>query len=67
MLRCLEFEHMQWFLKELHDGTAKGNYASDNKTHKVMRFGFYWSTLFKDSHAYTCKFPVCYKCADREA
>ena len=37
----------------------------NTKTHKVMRDDFYWSTLFKDAHAYARKCPVCQRCADK--
>lgn len=31
-----------------------------------MRAGYYWSTLFKDSHAYVHKCPTCQRCASRD-
>lgn len=40
---------------ELHDGPAGGNYVGDSISHKILCAGYYWSTLFKDSHNYARK------------
>ena len=51
LLRCLEHEDATKVVKELHDGTAGGHYSGDTTTHKILRVGFYWPTLFKDTHS----------------
>jgi len=65
-LRCLEKEDVNKALSELHDGHVGGNFGGDTTINKVLRDGYYWPTLFKDSHAYARKFPECQKASGRE-
>lgn len=67
LLKCLEYDEAQHVLKDLHDGPAGGHYAGDTTSHKIMREGFYWPTLFKDDHAYMWKCPTCQIHAGRQA
>jgi hypothetical protein len=53
-------------MKELHDGPAGGSFVGDTTTHKILRDGYYWPTLFKDSHAYTRNCKICQLSAGRE-
>ena len=59
LLRCLEKSEAEKVLQELHDGPAGEHYARDATTHKILRAGYYWPTLFKDSHSYVRKCQVC--------
>jgi hypothetical protein len=36
LLRCLEREYANKFLKELHDGPASGNFTGNTTTHKML-------------------------------
>ena len=54
-LRCLEQEDASKVVKELHDGPARGHFLGDITTQKILRAGYYWPTLFKDTHAYVRK------------
>eukprot|EP00253_Pinus_taeda_P032005 PITA_32005 len=58
LLRCLEKSEAEKVLQELHDGPAGGHYAGDATAHKILRAGYYWPTLFKDSHSYVRKCQV---------
>jgi hypothetical protein len=55
-MRCLERDEAEKILSELHACEAGGNFSGDTNTHKVLRVGCYWPTLFKDAHA------LCRKC-----
>jgi hypothetical protein len=57
LLICLKREDANKFLKEIHDGPAGGNFPGNTITHKILRVGYYWPTLFMDSHTYArnCK------------
>jgi hypothetical protein len=66
LLRCLEREDANKFLKELHDGLAGGHFAGDTTAHKIMRAGYYWPTLFKDAHAYARNCKTCQISTRRE-
>jgi hypothetical protein len=52
-------------LAELHVGEAGGHFGGDNTTHKFLRVGYYWPTLFKDAHTLSCKCVICQKAAER--
>ena len=51
LLRCLEKEDARKVMIELHDGPAGGHFFGDTTTHKILRAGYYWTTVFKDAHA----------------
>eukprot|EP00253_Pinus_taeda_P034131 PITA_34131 len=53
-------------VEELHDGPAGGHYARDATAHKILCVGYYWTTLFKDSHSYMRKCQVCQTIAGRQ-
>jgi len=55
-MHFLEKEEVDKMLYELHAGEVGGHFGGDTTSHKVLRAGYYWSTLFKD--AYT----LCRKC-----
>ena len=62
-LRCLEKDQTDDFLFQFHAGPAGGNFLGDMTAHKVMRVGYYWPTLFRDSHSFVRKCEPCQKCA----
>ena len=66
-LRCLEHEDAKKVLAELHDGPAGGHFLGDTTTHKILRFGYYWPTLFKDAHAHVRKCDTCQSSSGRQA
>eukprot|EP00253_Pinus_taeda_P015161 PITA_15161 len=66
LLRCLEKTEAEKVLQELHDGPAGGHYAGDATAHKILRAGYYWPTLFKDSHSYVGKCQICQTTAGRQ-
>ena len=66
LLRCLEKVEVEKVLQELHDGPAGGHYAGDATSYKILRVGYYWPTLFKDSHNYVRKCQVCQTAAGRQ-
>ena len=51
LLRCLEKDDAKHILAKLHDGPTGGHFGGETTTHKVVREGCYWTTLFKDAHA----------------
>jgi hypothetical protein len=55
-MRCLERDEANKVLYELHAGEAGGHFVGDTTAHKLLRAGYYWPTLFKNSHA------LCRKC-----
>jgi hypothetical protein len=64
-LRCLEKEESEKVLAELHFGDVEGHFGGETNTHKVLRAGYYWPTLFKDAHAMAQKCIICQKTIGR--
>eukprot|EP00253_Pinus_taeda_P023419 PITA_23419 len=63
---CLEKTEDEKVLQELHDGPAGGHYAGDATAHKILHAGYYWPTLFKNSHSYVRKCQICQTTAARQ-
>lgn len=60
LLRCIDENQVEKVLSEFHDDLTEGHFSARTTAWKVMWAGYYWPTLFKDSHAWTRK---CVKCA----
>eukprot|EP00253_Pinus_taeda_P003866 PITA_03866 len=58
LLRCLEKSKAQTVLQELQDGPAGGHFRGDTTAHKILHVGYYWPTLFKDTHEYVRKCKI---------
>jgi hypothetical protein len=41
-------------------------FSGDTTTHKILRVGYYWPTLFKDAHAYSRSCDIFQKSTGRE-
>ena len=52
--RAIDAEEASKVVKQYHDGFCGGHYATDYTTKKILHAGYYWPTLFKDTHAF-CK------------
>eukprot|EP00253_Pinus_taeda_P011268 PITA_11268 len=66
LLRCLEKNEAQKVLQELHDGPAGGHFGADTTAHKIIHAGYYWPTLFKDTHEYVRKCLNCQTASGRQ-
>jgi hypothetical protein len=54
MHRCLTTSKAQIILKELHEGMAEGHFVANIIAKKIIDVGYWWPTLFKDTHDF-CK------------
>eukprot|EP00253_Pinus_taeda_P032977 PITA_32977 len=59
LLRCLEKPEAQKVLQELHDGPVGGCFGADTTAHKIIHAGYYWPTIFRDTHEYVRKCRCC--------
>ena len=66
LLRCLEKDDAEHILTELYDGLAGGHFSGETTTHKVLRAGYYFPTLFKYAHVHARKYQICQVNAGRE-
>ena len=64
-MRCLEKQESQKVLSEHHSGEVDDHFNGDTTTHKVIRVGYYWPTLFKYAHVLCHKCIICQKAAGR--
>ena len=62
----MEKDDDEYILIELHDGLAGGHFSEETTSHKVLRAGYYWPTLFKDAHAHARKCQICQVNGGRE-
>jgi len=65
-LRCLEKRDTGNILSKLHNKPAGVNYGRDTISHKILRDGYYWPTLFKYSHTHVRKCHECQNSAEGE-
>eukprot|EP00253_Pinus_taeda_P008509 PITA_08509 len=54
------------FKQELHDGPAGGHFGADTTAHKIIHAGYYWPTLFRDTHEYVRKCRSCQVSSGRQ-
>jgi len=52
-LHCLDKEESKRVLAKLHFGDIGVHFGGDTISHKVLRAGYYWPTLFNDAHTLT--------------
>jgi len=57
--RCIPDNEVSSVIKFCHSETCRGHFSSKKTVAKILQCGFYWPTMFKDSHAF-CK--TCEKC-----
>jgi hypothetical protein len=51
LLRCVDENQAQGLIKEFHEGICGGHFAPTATAHKIIRAGFYWPSIFRDSYA----------------
>jgi hypothetical protein len=59
LLRCVDEKRAQELMKEFHEGICGRNFAPTTMTHKIIRVGFYWPSIFRDSYATIRKCVSC--------
>jgi hypothetical protein len=64
-LHCLEKDESKRVLAKLHSRNVGGHFGGYTTTHKVLRAGYYWPTLFNDAHTLTHKCIICQKVGGR--
>jgi hypothetical protein len=62
LLRCIYENQSQELIREFHEGICGGNFSPTATTHRIIRFGFYWPSMFKDSYAMIMKCVSCQQC-----
>lgn len=63
LLKCIDHERSKSLLKEMHQGVCGGHYMAKTTDHKILSFGFWWPTVFKDTHQFVRKCDACQRFA----
>jgi hypothetical protein len=50
ILRCVNKEEDDNLMANLLSGYCGGHFAARTTTHKILRAGYYWPTIFFDMH-----------------
>jgi hypothetical protein len=59
LLRCVDENKAQELMREFHEGIYGGHFAPMTTAHKIIRVGFYWPSIFRDSYATIRKCVSC--------
>ena len=49
--RCVPEEEQQGILSHCHENSCGGHFSSQKIAMKILQYGFYWPSFFKDAHA----------------
>ncbi|XP_057808633.1 uncharacterized protein LOC131023106 [Salvia miltiorrhiza] len=64
-LKCLSSEEAEFALKEIHQGCCGNHAGYKDLTRKIIRAGFYWPGIDRDTKAYVKKCESCQRHAPR--
>jgi hypothetical protein len=59
ILRCVNKEEAKKILEELHSGYCGGHFAAHTTAHEILGAGYYWPTLFSDTHQHVRSCQPC--------
>nr|XP_009785879.1 PREDICTED: uncharacterized protein LOC104234082 [Nicotiana sylvestris] len=59
MRKCIPEKEVELVLYDCHTSPYGGHHGGDRTTAKVLQSGHFWSTLFKDAHAFVKKCDQC--------
>ena len=58
-LRCLVLDELNYLLREVHEGACENHSGARALVYKIVRAGYYWSTIQANAKAYV---KVCDQC-----
>jgi hypothetical protein len=59
IFRCVDKEEADKLVTEFHAGHYGGHFVAHTTAHKILREGYYWPTIFSDTHRYV---RACHPC-----
>lgn len=59
ILRCVDEVESKKLMDDFHGGFCHGHFAARTTTHKILRAGYYWPTIFSDVHQFVRKCEHC--------
>ena len=57
--RCIPYSETDGILRECHSTVYGGHYGGEKTTARILQAGFFWPTLFKDSHQFVLRCDRC--------
>ncbi|RDY10726.1 Retrovirus-related Pol polyprotein, partial [Mucuna pruriens] len=57
--RCIPDSEINSVLQFCHAASGGGHYGSTQTTRKVLDYGFYWPTIFRDTHLFVSAYKQC--------
>ena len=61
--RCVSEAEVPYILTSCHDSACGGHFSGQLTGQKILKAGYFWPILFKDSHAYVKKCDACQRYA----
>ena len=58
-LRCLAQKEVDYIMREVHEGIYGNHSGARSLVHKLIRAGYYWPTMLKDTQAYVQSYDKC--------
>ena len=52
ILRCVDEDEAKSLINEFHAGLCCGHYAAKTTTHKILRAGYHWPSIFFYVHKF---------------
>jgi hypothetical protein len=65
LLRCVDENKAQKLMREFHEGIYVGHFSPTAISHKIIRVGFDWPSIFKDSYATIRKCVSCQQFSEK--
>jgi hypothetical protein len=65
LLTCLPIQKTREILKEMHEGVCGAHFSPKVTVHHIIRVGYYWPTIFKDSYSLIRTCSTCQKNSKR--
>lgn len=64
-MRCISRAESTRILEECHASTCGDHYSGETTTHKIVRAGYYWLSLFKDAYVFVRGCDKCQRAAGK--
>ena len=61
LLKCVTTEQAQYVMKELHEGICGYHSGARTMTNRILKVGYFWSTMEADCHTFVKKCIPCQK------
>ena len=65
-LKCLGGEEAKEVLEHFHDKYGIGHGSTEATTHMILRLGYFWPSIFKDTFEYVHSCHICQTSANKE-